>query len=256
MMGFMERKKCWQPPAMLVLARDEVHLWLVSLEQAPECVSQFWATLAPDEQARAARFVFEKDRRKFTVARGVLRALLGHYLQAPAATLRFTYNAYGKPALEWPASQPALCFNLSHSHEMALYAFTYERALGVDIEYMRALVLEDYLLIARSHFSADEYVTLSALPEELRQQAFFNCWTRKEAYIKTRGKGISIPLDTFTVSLAPGEPAALLASREAPHTVAAWSLSLPTVPPDYAAALMVEGHTWRACSWQWGAASE
>jgi 4'-phosphopantetheinyl transferase len=106
--------------------------------------------------------------------------------------------------------------------------------------------------MARSHFSPDEYATLKALPESARKQAFFNCWTRKEAYIKTRGQGLSIPLDTFDVSLVPGEPALLLASREAPHTVAAWSLSTPTVPPDYAAALIVEGHTYipRFFTWQ------
>lgn len=234
------------------LTTSEVHVWLASLEQPAELVRHFLTTLAPDERERAARFVFEKDRRHFTVARGILRALLGHYLQAPASEIRFAYNAYGRPALQSPAPQPMLNFNLSHSHELALYAFAPGREIGVDIEYMRDLEMDEYLSIARSHFSSGEYSTLQELPAAQRKQGFFNCWTRKEAYIKTRGQGLAIPLDSFDVSLLPGAPAALLASHEAPHTVAAWSLSLPTVPPDYTAALMVEGHdyTTRFFTWQ------
>ncbi len=248
----MNKNDCWQPPAGLSLATDEVHLWLASLEQAPDCVRSFLTTLAPDEQKRAARFYFEKDRRSFTVARGILRALLGHYLQVPPASLNFTYNAYGKPALLASSGQPALCFNLSHSHHLALFAFAYECELGVDIEYMRDMEQEDYLLMASSHFSPGEYVTLQALPETLRKTAFFNCWSRKEAYIKARGMGISIPLDTFDVSCVPGEPVALLASRDAPETVSAWSLSTPAVPPDYAAALMITQPQRRVHAYQWG----
>lgn len=199
------------------------------------------------------RFFFEKDRRRFIVARGILRALLGHYLQVPATTLCFAYNAYGKPSLQSPAVQPALYFNLAHSHEMALYAFSYGREAGVDIEYMRDLALDDYLLMARNHFSPGEYTRLLALPESARKQAFFNCWTRKEAYIKARGMGLSIPLDTFDVSFVPGEPAALLASREAPYTVNSWSLSIPSAPPDYAAALVVTERAWQERPHRWGA---
>lgn len=249
----MKKNDCWQPPTDLTLATDEVHLWLASLEQPPACVDAFLATLAPDEQKRAARFVFAKDRRSFTVARGILRALLGRYLQTPPASLSFTYNSYGKPALLEPAVQPALCFNLSHSHQMALFAFAYECELGVDIEYMRDLERDDYLLMADSHFSPGEYATLSALPESQRKAAFFRCWSRKEAYIKARGMGISIPLDSFDVSCAPGEPAALLASREAPHTVTSWELSTPTVPSDYAAALIVTRPPRRIRAYQWSA---
>ncbi|HEX7733668.1 MAG TPA: 4'-phosphopantetheinyl transferase superfamily protein [Ktedonobacteraceae bacterium] len=235
-----------------ILTASEVHIWLASLEQPTELVSRFLATLNPDEQERAARFVFEKDRRHFTVARGILRALLGQYLQTSAGEIHFVYNAYGKPALQSPAPQFALNFNLSHSHELALYAFAVGREIGVDIEYMRDIAMDEYLSIARSHFSSGEYATLQELPESQRKQGFFNCWTRKEAYIKTRGQGLAIPLDSFDVSLLPGAPAILLASHEAPYTVATWSLSLPSVPPNYAAALMVEGHdyTTRFFNWQ------
>lgn len=246
----MEKAIC-QQPTMLALAPGEVHIWLASLEQSPGSVQQFLSTLSPDEQARAARFSFEKDRRRFIVARGILRALLGRYLHVPAGTLRFAYNAHRKPAL-LPETHPALCFNLSHSHELALYAFAYEREIGVDIEYMRSLADDDYILLAKRCFSQSEYAMLCALPEALRRQAFFNGWTRKEAYIKACGKGFSIPLNSFEVSLVPGEPAALLASREAPHTVTDWSLCALPVPAAYTAALMVQGREWRGCYQRWG----
>jgi 4'-phosphopantetheinyl transferase len=248
----MNRASCWQPPERVTLTTGEVHLWLASLEQPAACLDLFETTLTPDERERATRFVFAKDQRKFIAARGILRALLGHYLHVPPATLHLTANPYGKPALETPASQPALRFNLSHSHELALYAFAYERELGVDIEYMRTLPPEDYALIARRHFTPNEYTTLAALPDKLQQQAFFNCWTRKEAYLKARGMGMSIPLESFEVSLAPGAPAALLASAEASHPVDAWEITLPLVPTGYTAALVVEGHGWQARSWAWG----
>lgn len=247
----MEKNACWQPPSALVLAPSEVHVWLASLEQPLECVQQLRTTLSADEETRATRFYFERDRRHFIVARGILRALLACYLEAPATTLRFAYNEYGKPTLQYPEQRPALCFNLSHSHELALYAFAYARVIGVDIEYMRPLAIGEYLELAQHFFSPDECATLGALPESARQQAFFNCWTRKESYIKARGSGLSIPLDSFDVSLAPGEPAALLASRDAPHTVTDWSLRALTVPPDYAAALMAEGHDWRVHYYHW-----
>lgn len=250
----MEKDVCWQPPSTLALAADEVHIWLASLEQPAECVQQFLATLAPDERTRAARFYFEKDRRHFIVARGILRALLGSYLQMSASDLHFTYNPYGKPALGLLAHSPALSFNLSHSHEMALYAFTYGREIGVDIEYMRPLALDEYLQLAQHHFSPREYATLRARPAAERKQAFFNCWTRKEAYIKARGKGLALPLDSFDVSLAPNEPAELLASREAPYTVTDWTLRALMVPNEYAAALMAEGRAWQVCYWEWGGA--
>lgn len=239
-------KAIYQQPPMLTLEPGEVHIWLASLEQPPENMQQFLSTLSPDEQARAARFFFEKDRRRFIAARGILRALLSRYLRVPAGTLRFAYNAYRKPAL-LSETHPVLCFNLSHSHELALYAFAYEREIGVDIEYMRSLAGNDYSLLAKRCFSQSEYATLCALPESLRRQAFFNGWTRKEAYIKACGKGLSIPLSSFEVSFVPGEPAALLASREAPHTVTDWSLCALPVPADYTAALMVQGREWRGC---------
>ncbi len=246
----MKKAICQQPP-LPMLAPGEVHIWLASLEQLPGSMQQFLSTLSPDEQERAARFSFEKDRRRFIAARGILRALLGQYLHMPAETLRFIYNAHRKPALS-SEMRHGLCFNLSHSHELALYAFAYEREMGVDIEYMRPLARDEQSLLAKRCFSQSEYAAFCALPVSLQRKAFFNGWTRKEAYIKARGKGLSIPLNSFDVSLVPGEPAALLASRESPHTVTDWTLCALPVPADYTAALMIQGREWRGCYWWWG----
>src|SRR5205823_1032898 len=159
------------------------------------------------------------------------------------------YNAYGKPALSSPESELGLNFNLSHSHHIALYAFTYSRNLGIDVEYMRSNV--EYEQLAQHFFSPYENAILHAVPTDLKREAFFNCWTRKEAYIKARGEGLSIPLDVFDVSLRPGEPAALLDSREEAQEVARWSLYELAPGPDYAGAVAVEGHGLHLRCWQW-----
>ena len=148
-----------------------------------------------------------------------------------------------------PLLPTPLQFNLSHSHNLALYAFTYTRQLGIDIEYKRPNI--EYDALARVSFSPNAQATLHTIPNHLKHDAFYNCWTRKEAYIKARGKGISIPLDQFDVSLLPGEPAALLHSREDPQAATRWTLhELPPIP-NYATALATEGHDWTLTCWQW-----
>jgi len=139
--------------------------------------------------------------------------------------------------------------NVSHSHELALLAFSYRRELGVDVEYMRTNI--EYEDLARHSFSPNEQAVLLALPPEVRQQAFFNCWTRKEAYIKARGMGLSLDLAIFDVSLVPGEPIALLASREDQREVARWRFYELDPGPGYAGALAVEGQEWALHCWQW-----
>jgi 4'-phosphopantetheinyl transferase len=134
--------------------------------------------------------------------------------------------------------QAGLQFNLSHSHQMALLAFTRGRNVGVDIEYMRPDV--EFEQLARHFFSPTECAVLLDMASVLRKETFYNCWTRKEAYIKARGEGLSIPLDMFDVSLRPGEPAALLQCREDQAEVARWSLHALMPGELYAAALAVE----------------
>jgi len=239
----------WRPaPRALTLAPDEVHVWRASLEQPGSRVGELRALLSPEEGARAARFHFEKDRVHFVVARGVLRTLLGLYLASRPAELSFAYSPFGKPALAHaPGTRPIL-FNVSHSGGLALYAFTRGREVGVDVEQERADFTGDE--IAERFFSAREVEALRAVGHDLRTRAFFNCWTRKEAYIKAVGEGLSRPLDSFAVSLAPGEPAALLYSADASET-SRWSLRELSPAPGYAAALAVEGHGWRLLCYDW-----
>ena len=219
----------------------EAHLWRASLVQTPDALLRLHATLAPDETAKAARYRFQKDRDHYVAARGLLRRLLGLYLARTPESLRFSYGAYGKPSLDGArdAAPWDLRFNLSHSHELVLYAFTRGRDVGVDLEYMRPdFACEE---IAARFFSAREVSMLRTLPPEARTRAFFNCWTRKEAYIKARGEGLSHPLDAFDVSLIPGEPAALLGTRGDAGELTRWSLYDLDAGAGYAAAAVVQG---------------
>jgi len=232
------------PPENLRLLKDEVHVWRVSLNLPEAHIQSLQRLLADDELKRAQRFYFQKDRNHFTIARGVLRHILGRYLNKSPSRLRFCYNSYGKPFL----SKETLCFNLSHSHGLALVALTLGRKIGVDLERVRSNT--DFLAIAERFFSPQEVAVLQALPEHQQQEGFFNCWTRKEAYIKGKGRGLSIPLGKFAVSLAPGEPAKLLDvhwdSQEAPR----WLLQALTPGPGYTAAFAVEQHQWQRRCWQ------
>jgi phosphopantetheine--protein transferase-like protein len=151
----------------------------------------------------------------------VLRDILGRYLGVPPSELGFRYSAYGKPALAAGFDGVGVRFNISHSHEMALLAVTCHREIGVDIEYLGREIRGEE--IAEHFFSTHERASLRALPAAAKHEAFFNCWTRKEAYIKAHGEGLSLPLDQFDVSLAPGEPAALLATRSDPREALRWS---------------------------------
>jgi 4'-phosphopantetheinyl transferase len=237
------------PPANVTLSSDEVHIWRAALDLAPAHVEELREILSEDEANRADRFVFERDRRHFTAARGLLRLILGCYLELEPRQLRFSYSPYGKPGLVLPASVDNLSFNLSHAHGLALFAFARGRELGVDIEYVRPI--PDVERIAERFFSAREQASLQALPQDGRLEAFFTCWTRKEAYIKARGEGLSLPLDQFDVSLAPGEPAALLGVRGDLHAAFGWSLRALDPGPGYVAALAAAGQDWRAVCWRW-----
>ncbi|CAG0930688.1 4'-phosphopantetheinyl transferase [Thermoflexales bacterium] len=211
------------PPAALTLPRQTVHVWYVSLEQPAPLTHQLEQLLSSDERERAARFHFEHDRRRFIVGHGALRTLLGRYLQVEPTRLEFCYGAYGKPYLAEESTGGALRFNLAHSHELAVYAFTREGEVGIDIEHIHPLADLDH--IAARFFSKAESTILLGLPEDQRLMAFFNCWTRKEAYIKARGEGLSHPLDQFQVSLIPGEPTQLLKVEGSPEEVSRWFMT-------------------------------
>ncbi|HEX7239289.1 MAG TPA: 4'-phosphopantetheinyl transferase superfamily protein [Longimicrobiaceae bacterium] len=236
------------PPAELSLGGEEVHVWNTPLDPPDETVRRARALLSEDERARADRFRFDRDRRRFTVARGVLRTLLGRYLGVDPRRVAFGYGSHGKPALADDVGS-GLRFNVSHSGELALHSFTRGRELGVDVELVHAI--KDADAVAERFFSAAENEVFRSLPADARTDAFFNCWTRKEAYIKAVGEGLSFPLHVFDVSLRPGEPALLLGSRD-PRQAERWSLhGLPDPAPGYRAALVVEGAGCEAACWRW-----
>ena len=213
-------------------------------------LQDFFSTLSAAEQQRAQRFHFQRDRTRFIVAHGILRRLLSRYVGCAPADLAFQDNAYGKPALHDAYGGTRVCFNMSHSYDLAVYAITRGRAVGIDVERLRDGVASQE--IAARFFSQQEIATLRALPTAIQQHAFFLCWTRKEAYIKARGQGLSLPLSQFDVSLTPGEPAALLRTREGPEETARWSLF--TLEPfiGAVAALAVEKDC-HPVLWQWPA---
>ncbi len=237
------------PPQTLILPSNAVHVWRASLHVSASDLRTLEGTLTADECKRAERFYFQKHREHFIAGRGVLRNILSRYLGREPDQLRFCYNSYGKPTLTEEIGAEGLCFNLSHSHGIALYAVTRHREIGIDIERFRPNVAVERL--AERFFSPREAAALCALPEHLRKEGFFNCWTRKEAYIKAEGKGLSIPLNAFDVSLTPGEPAELLRAESHPQETSRWSLQVLNPEPGYAAALAVKGHDWELKCWQW-----
>jgi 4'-phosphopantetheinyl transferase len=240
----------WNPPPPNVqLLAHEVHVWRIPLKQPESTIQCLKKVLAEDELMRAGRFFFDNDRHHFIVARGFLRILLGRYVGEEPGQVKLRSNAYGKPFLLLPAGKMSLHFNLSHSQDIALIACTSVGQVGIDVEYMRSDI--DYEQLAQHFFSPAEHAILQALPHSAKRQAFYTCWTRKEAYIKARGIGLSLPLNLFDVSVDPAEPAALLESREDPEETARWALHTLDPHPGYAATLAIEGKGWDLRCWKW-----
>ena len=228
--------------APLKLDRGEVHLWRLNLEVIGDAVEQWTPVLSGDEQKRAARFHHARDRKCFAVTRSTLRQLLGAYLKADPKLLAFTYSEQEKPYLAGPEAASGIVFNVSHSGNLALLAFARGRMVGVDVEQTDRKI--DPVAIATRFFSEAERKRLVSLPAEQRTDAFFLCWTRKEAYIKATGKGLSLPLRQFDVSMTPRDQNALLATRPDPLERSRWSMRDIPVLPGYAAALCVSGTDW------------
>ena len=233
------------------VAPDEVHVWCARLDVPTETLARLYATLAVDERNRSARFRFQRDRRHFIVARGVLRKLLGRYLQTEPGRIGYEYQAFGKPQLS-PRFGGRLNFNLSHSAGLALVAIAAESDVGVDIEYIRAQ--SDYAELARNFFSAAEVDQLSALPDHLYAEAFIGCWTKKEAYVKARGRGLALPLQSFTVPLTSDPeqgPATLQVTSNDMDPAMRWSVHTLRPVSGYIGALAIQGSGRRLSRWQW-----
>lgn len=246
----MKSEHRWtSPPARLILAGDAVHVWRAFLDVEEEEVHKISRILSQDEKGRAKGFHFQRDRHRFIIARAALRKIIGRYLGLEPERLQFAYNRYGKPALTGCFGAEGFRFNLTRSQDLALYAFSLRRKVGIDAEYVRADLAS--LEVAATAFSTSEMEMLKAVPEDRRTEAFFACWTRKEAYVKAKGKGLSIPLDEFDVSLLPGEPARLMNVRADPTEASRWSLMDIHPAHGYMGAIAVEGNAATPIFWQW-----
>jgi len=223
------------------LAPGEAHLWQIHLLGTEDEIRRGRSVLSEDEIQRADRFHFERHRSSFIVAHSALRKILSAYLNVAPQQVAFCYGPQGKPDLSGPLEQSGIKFNLSHSGDYGLLAVTQGHTLGVDIERINHEFGTEE--IATRFFSAGEIETLRAVPPAGKAEAFFSCWTRKEAYIKAAGGGLSIPLDSFDVAFGPGVRPALLRVQVAAHEH--WKLYDLTAPKGYAAALVIEGEEHR-----------
>jgi len=237
------------PPPELALPDDTVHVCRAPLTLTEAQGSVFRPLLSDDEQERFDQALNEKVKRRFLAARGMLRILLGRYLDTAPERLRFDYNEHGKPSLNDP--KMPLSFNVSHSGKIGLFAITWNRDIGVDVEHQKPGSPNDRMDIARRFFSVAEYDSLATVPDLLRREAFYQCWTRKEAFVKAKGVGMSLPLSSFDVSVGPDAPPALLATRWNPSEVNRWTIHALDPGSDYAGSLAVQGTDLQVACWQW-----
>lgn len=229
------------------LGPDEVRVWCARLDW-PGDIGRFESSLSADEKQRAGQFRFDRDRKRFVVRRAALRAVLAESLGVPPHTLRFSYGTHGKPDLSAACNPRRLRFNASHSQDLAVVALAVDRDVGVDVERLKPL--DDYEAVARRHFTEGENRALLGVAPSERLHAFFNCWTRKEAFVKARGEGLSLPLDAFEVSLAPDEPAGLLSCAQAGERER-WSLDSFDPAPGFVGAVAAAGSGWTIGSRRW-----
>jgi 4'-phosphopantetheinyl transferase len=239
----------WLPaPSGVRLDEGEAHVWLASLDVTPARLAPLRALLNDEERARADRFLQKLHRIRSAAARGILRQLLGRYLDVEPGSVQFQTNAFGKPSLAGPAGHFDLRFNLSHSHGLALFAFARGRELGVDLERIRPTF--DTLRIAGRFFAPAEAARLRALSPEEQPFAFFECWSRKEAYIKARGDGLHRRLDSFEVAFGPGVTPALLRSDDEPDAPVRWAMFNLEPAHGFAGALAIEQPTQAVHCWR------
>jgi 4'-phosphopantetheinyl transferase len=227
----------WLPlVAPLSLSPHTVHVIRIPLQVEDDTLSQLKTLLCPDEVARADRYKVPQPRRHFIVCRATLRQLLGTCLNCPATEIDFTYGEHGKPALQQQTAAPRLEFSVSHSADQALIAIAHDRPIGVDIEQIDPAVR--ILKLATRFFSSRESAELTNLPECDQLAGFYRGWTSKEAYLKATGCGLSFPLNKFSVSLNPHQPAKLIEVIDQPDELNRWHLTALDPLPGFAAAIL------------------
>jgi 4'-phosphopantetheinyl transferase len=226
----------WSPgDTFPALATGELHVWQIPLDRSEKDRSLLFGYLSNDERARAARFHFNVHREQFIVGRGILRTILGGYLNLEPGKLTFAYGMRGKPGLP----DQALRFNLAHSGGLGVLALTRHGELGIDIEQLRPM--ENWVGVMSSFFSIAEQEAIRSLPDELGLSAFFTCWTRKEAYVKAIGAGIGVPLDRFNVSVVPGSEPRLLHVEGNEAESSRWHFQNLPLPAGYIGVVAHEG---------------
>ena len=247
----------WQAaPASLQISSDVVHVWRANLNLPEQQIWQLLPTLSEDEQQRAARFYFQRDRLHFIAARGILRNILGNYLSIAPIHIKFSYSPRGKPAIaEHIEANITTCgkllFNLSHSQGLALYAIALDREIGIDLEYIREIEAEQ---LAKRFFSDREYASITAVASPEQPRIFFHYWTCKEAYLKATGDGL-VGLEKIEVSLTTKEPHLVPtatpgnARTDKQQPDPGWSLKQINPGSGYIAAVVVAGGGWRLQTW-------
>jgi 4'-phosphopantetheinyl transferase len=213
-----------------MLLNQDIHIWDIDLQQTRDRIRQLTQYLTEQELHRAAKFINPTHGDRWTVARGYLRQILARYLDLPAAQIVFTYGAQGKPEIQGHPIQ----FNISHSHDRAVYAISAKHPVGIDLEQIRPINAAD--LVDR-FFAAAEREIFHSLPISQHQAAFFHAWTQKEAYLKACGTGLATPLNQIEVSIDPRTPAQIISSPISND----WQIAKLKVPPEYAGAIVIGG---------------
>ncbi|MFL6311483.1 MAG: 4'-phosphopantetheinyl transferase family protein [Terriglobales bacterium] len=233
------------------ISSGTVHVWQFDIALPKDQSERYRDILSPDENQRADRFYFDRDRIRFIAARAAMRSILAGYLNVAPHKIIFTYAANGKPEFAGGLNESGLNFNLSHSRDRALLGVVSNACIGVDIEFINHEFTSDE--IAQRFFAPGEVSRLRAMPEMERPAAFFSCWTRKEAYIKAVGQGLSLPLDSFEVAFGPGVEPSLLRVETSSEEAARWSMYNIPAAKGYAAAILVEGknHKLEYREWDW-----
>lgn len=236
-------------PAKFIIGDGEIHVWRAHLDGDAEYISHLAGTLSNAELARAAKFKFEKDQRRYKMARGIVRAILGRYLSLDGRDVRLDTGLYGKPRLRMLGSGPDLRFSLAHSQGLALYAFALGHEVGIDLEFIKRNI--DVMRLAEHVFSEKDIVDLNKLSSKDRVNSFYGAWTRKEAYLKARGLGFSIDprrVDLPTMVGAPVEFVNLFNEAEEDEK---WTIYDIEPAPEFAGAMAAEGVDWQLGRWSW-----
>ncbi len=238
------------PPLGLELRDNEIHIWFGVLDQTITELYKSFLTLSADERMRGGRFYRYEDKKWFIARHGILRMILGGYLGVKPSELRFYPGKNGKPAIIETFGNGTIQFNLSHSDGVALFAFTRNHEIGVDIEHIRDI--SEMEQIVGRFFSIKENEAFRILPQNQKREAFFKGWTCKEAFVKAVGDGLSRPFYKFDVSLAPGKSSGLLRIEDDSREASRWSIENLKPAPDYVGAVAVRSNLLDLKCWRWG----